>query len=119
MARDFKATVAYRHAVPLLIGLAGPPGAGKTYSALTLAAGIKAHRGGPIVLVDTERNRSLRYAPPSGVKANNVDHFDFLHVPFAPPFGSLDFLEAVMQQRAHRPSCIIIDSFSDEHEGEG
>lgn len=119
MAREFKATQAFRHAVPLLIGIAGPPGSGKTYSALTLATGIKAHRGGPIIVIDTERDRALRYAPPAGVTPNGVDHFDFLHVPFAPDFGSLDFLAAVQQQRPHRPSCIVIDSMSDEHEGEG
>ena len=119
MAREFKATPAYRHSVPLLIGLGGPPGSGKTMSALRLASGIKRHRGGPIVVIDTERSRSLKYAPPEGVEANGVDHFDFLHVPFSPPFGSLDFLEAVMQQRVHRPSCIVIDSASDEHDGEG
>ena len=72
-----------------------------------------------MVLLDTERNRALKYAPSPGKKANGIDHFDFLHVPFAPPFGSLDFRDAVMQQRAHKPACIIIDSMSDEHEGDG
>lgn len=119
MPREFKATPAFRHAVPLLIGIAGPPGAGKTYSALVLATGIKAHRGGPIIVIDTERDRALRYAPPEGVAANGVDHFEFMHVPFSPPFGSQDFLEAIMQQRKHKPSSIIVDSLSDEHEGEG
>lgn len=119
MVRKFEAVVAQRKAVPLLVGLAGPPGSGKTYSSLELATGIKAHRGGPIVALDTERNRMLSYAPPAGVQADGVNHFDFMHVPFAPPFGSVDFLDAVMQQRVHKPSCIIIDSFSDEHEGDG
>lgn len=119
MARKFEAVPAIRKAVPLLVGIAGPPGAGKTYSALELATGIKAHRGGPIVALDTERNRMLSYAPPAGIQADGVNHFDFMHVPFAPPFGSVDFLDAVMQQRVHKPSCIIIDSFSDEHEGDG
>lgn len=117
--RKFEAKPATREAVPLLIGLGGPPGSGKTYSALLLASGIAAHRGGPVVLIDTERNRALKYAPPAGKKANGVDHFEFLHVPFSPPFASLDFRDAVMEQRKHKPSCIIIDSFSDEHEGAG
>lgn len=119
MTRQFRATPATRKAVPLLIGIAGPPGAGKTYSALVIAEGIRAHRGGPVIMIDTERNRSLAYAPPAGVAADGVNHFDFMHVPFTPPFSSLDFLEAVMQQREHKPSCIVIDSFSDEHEGDG
>ena len=119
MPREFKATPATRKAVPLLIGLAGAPGSGKTFSALRLATGIKAHRHGPIVVIDTERNRALAYAPPEGATADNVNNFDFYHVPFTPPFRSTDFLDAVMQQRSLKPSCIIIDSLSDEHEGEG
>jgi hypothetical protein len=117
--REFKAAPAIRKSTPLLVGVAGPPGAGKTFSLLRMATGIKAHRGGPIIFIDTERNRALRYAPPDGKQADGVNSFDFMHISFDPPFKPSDFLEAVRQQRQHRPSCIIIDSCSDEHEGEG
>lgn len=95
--------------VPLLLGLAGPSGSGKTYSALTLAEGIKDIKGGPIVVIDTENNRALHYA----------DKFDFLHLPFEPPFRSARYKEAIEEAEKLNPSCIVIDSLSHEHEGEG
>lgn len=119
MPREFVAKPAIREQVPLLVGLGGPPGAGKTFSALVLAAGIQRHRGGDIVALDTESNRMLAYAPRKGEKADNLNTFDFKHVPFSPPFRSLDFLDAVRQQLPSKPAAIIVDSASDEHEGEG
>ncbi len=107
--RDFTAVPAVREAVPLLIGLTGGPGAGKTFSALTLASGIRRIRGGDIVVIDTEAGRARRYA----------GMFDFRHVDFRPPFNPDDFLDAVRQQLPLNPACIIVDSMSDEHEGEG
>lgn len=109
MTRTFTAVPAVRSAVPLLIGLTGGPGAGKTFSALTLATGIKHVRGGDIIVIDTEHNRALKYA----------GQFEFRHVNFSPPFNPDDFLSAVRQQLPSNPACIIVDSASDEHEGEG
>jgi hypothetical protein len=93
----------------MLIGIVGPPGGGKTYSALRLATGMRALRKGPIVLIDTERRRAIKYA----------SAFDFMHVPFPPPFRPTDFLQAVRDQLKLNPAAIIVDSLSDEHEGEG
>lgn len=107
-ARKFDAAVAVRAEVPLLIGLLGPPGGGKTYSALRIATGMAKVRGGDVVLIDTER-RANKYA----------DAFKFRRVIFDPPFRPTDFLEAIKQQLPLNPAAIIIDSMSDEHEGEG
>lgn len=109
MARKFEAKPATLAEVPLLIGLEGPPGGGKTFSALRLANGMQRVRPGPVVLIDTERGRATKYAK----------EFDFLHVPFDPPFVPEDFLAAVRQQIPLNPAAIIVDSLSDEHEGEG
>src|SRR5690606_4507048 len=38
---------------------------------------------------------------------------------FAPPFGSLDYLEALQTAAAVDPAVIIVDSLSHEHDGEG
>jgi hypothetical protein len=46
--RKFTANDAKREHVPLLIGLTGPSGGGKTYSALRLATGIQQVTGGDI-----------------------------------------------------------------------
>ena len=109
MGRTFTASQAVLGEVPLLIGLVGPPGGGKTWSALRLAQGMRRVRPGPVVVIDTERGRARKYAR----------DFDFLHVPFEPPFKPGDFLQAVRDQLPAKPAAIIVDSLSDEHEGEG
>jgi hypothetical protein len=111
--RQFTAKKGERQEVPLWIGLYGPSGGGKTYTALALAEGIRSVQGGPIYCIDTEAKRALHYA----------DKFDFIHVPFEPPYGSLDYLAAIQfalkdNTSGKRPT-IIIDSMSHEHEGAG
>lgn len=107
--RSFEDFLAKREAVPLLIGLYGPSGTGKTFSAHRLAAGIQQVVGGDIYGIDTEAKRMLHYA----------DRFRFRHVPFRPPFGPLDYLDAIKHCVGKGAKIIIIDSFSHEHEGEG
>ena len=108
-ARIFEVKQAVQGDDPLLIAMIGPPGGGKTYSALRLATGMKQVRGGDIVVIDTEGGRSKKYA----------SEFAFLHVQFDPPYRPTDFLAAINQQVARKAAAIIIDSASDEHEGEG
>jgi hypothetical protein len=107
--REFVVEPAVREQVPLLIGIVGSSGSGKTFSALRLATGIARVIPGPIVLIDTENRRSLHYA----------DQFKFMHVPFPPPFGAQDYLAALHYAASLKPSCIIVDSASHEHIGEG
>lgn len=95
--------------VPLLIGLMGAPGSGKTFSALTLADGMRVAGLGKPVLIDTERGRSRKYR----------DAFDFRRIDLAPPFKPGRFLGAVQAALAEKPCAVIVDSLSDEHEGEG
>lgn len=95
--------------VPLLVGLTGPSGSGKTYSALRLATGIQKVVGGDIFVVDTEQRRALHYA----------DRFSFKHVNFEPPFGSLDYLEALRYCKEQGAGVVVIDSCSHEHDGPG
>ena len=109
MSRNFKIEKAVRRSVPLLIGLMGPSGGGKTYSALRLAKGIQKVFPGDIIHIDTESNRALHYA----------SIFDFQHVPFGEPFGSMDYLEVLNFAQSKKPSIIIIDSMSHEHESIG
>lgn len=109
MSRSFQATDAVRSDVPLLVGLMGPSGGGKTYSALSIATGIQSVVGGDIYGVDTEAKRMLHYA----------DQFKFKHVEFGAPFGSLDYLECLKWCVSQGAKVIVVDSLSHEHSGPG
>lgn len=106
--RKFESHEAVRGDDPLLIALMGPPGGGKSYSALRLAKGMQSVSGGDIEVIDTE-NRMRKYA----------DYFKFRITPFNPPFKSEDFWTAIKQAAARKPAAIVVDSLSDEHEGDG
>lgn len=107
--RVFEDKPAIREATPLLLGLIGPSGTGKTYSALRLATGIQRVSGGDIFGIDTESRRMLHYA----------DRFKFRHMDFGAPFGSLDYLAAIEHCVKKGAKIIIVDSMSHEHEGPG
>ena len=108
-ARKFEPKQAVRASVPLLVGLMGPSGSGKTVSALRIAAGIQTVTGGDVHYIDTEARRALHYA----------DKFNFKHIQFDAPFGSLDYLAAIDQSVKAGAGVIVIDSASHEHEGPG
>lgn len=106
----FKFAPATREDTPLLIGLIGPSGSGKTKSALRLAEGIVSVRGGKIVGIDTEAKRMLHYA--------NEHKFQYLE--FKPPHSSERYMQALIAAAEEaQGGCVIVDSMSHEHEGEG
>jgi len=95
---------------PLWVGLFGPSGGGKTFSALLLAKGIQSVVGGRINFIDTESGRGLHYA----------DLFDYDYTPLPPPHGSLDYLAAITHAvKGKGARIVIVDSLSHEHDGEG
>lgn len=108
-SRTFEDKPAHRERVPLMIGLMGPSGGGKTFSALRLAAGIQRVAGGDVFMVDTEARRGLHYA----------DQFSFRHLEFGAPFSPLDYLAAIEHCVAKGATTVIVDSMSHEHEGPG
>jgi len=108
-SRTFEDTQATRQRVPVLVGLTGSSGSGKTFSALRLATGIQRVTGGDIGYIDTEARRSLHYA----------DRFKFRHLEFKAPFGPLDYLAAIQHFASKGVRTIVVDSASHEHEGAG
>jgi hypothetical protein len=105
---------AKREQIPLLLGVAGGTGSGKTYSALRIARGIAGDH--PIAAIDTENGRMSHYA----------DLFQPLHIgqlaaPFRPDKYSGAIHDAVAHLRdvpfEHR--VIVIDSGSHEWAGDG
>ena len=107
--RKFEVIPAVRQTVPLWVGIVGSSGSGKTLSALRLAAGMSKVYGDGVYLIDTEARRSAHYA----------DDQKFSIIDFKPPFGPLDYLEAIKHCVANGAKTIIVDSMSHEWEGEG
>lgn len=109
MTRAFEIKTATRERSPLIVGITGPSGSGKTYSALRLATGIQRVTGGELFVIDTEARRATHYA----------EMFRFKHLDFAPPFGPLDYLDAIETCVKAGARVIVIDSMSHEHSGDG
>lgn len=107
--RTFEDSPAVLGEVPLIIGLTGYSNSGKTFSALRLATGIQKVRGGDIYGIDTESGRMRQYA----------DRFKFRHVPFAAPYGPLDYLAAINHCASKGARIIVVDQMTHEHDGEG
>lgn len=96
-----------RENVPLLIGVAGGTGSGKTMSALLLARGIA--DGQPFAVIDTENGRAKHYA----------DLFpEMRHAEIHAPFRPGKYAEAIMAGGAQFP-VVVVDSASHEWAGDG
>lgn len=109
MPREFNLKQAVQAGSKLRILLSGASSSGKTYTALRLATGIADVVGGDIIFIDTENKRALHYA----------DDFKFQHMQFDEPFGSDDYVEALVSAIDQNPAVVIVDSMSHEHEGPG
>lgn len=118
MTRTFEINEAKREAVPLLIGLVGPSGGGKTGSALELAHGIQEVMPGDIGYIDTEANRALHYAG-APMFSDKGRTFKFKHLPFGSPFNPDSYKQAIQAMIVAGAKTVIVDSMSHEHEGPG
>lgn len=98
---------AARENVWLMIGLAGPSGGGKTFSAMRLATGIAG--GKRFCVIDTESGRASHYA----------DQFQFDVGELRPPFSPKAYAEAIKAAVASGYSTIVVDSMSHEYAGDG
>lgn len=99
---------AVREAVPLLLGLIGQSGSGKTYSAFRIATGIVGN-GNRFAVIDTESRRALHYA----------DKFAFDHCEIGPPFTPQKYADAIRAADQAGYKAIVVDSVSHEWAGEG
>lgn len=96
-----------RENIPLLIGVAGGTGSGKTMSALLLARGLSG--GKPFAFVDTERGRAKHYA----------DLFpDMRHAEIHAPFRPEKYADAIQAGAKDHP-VVVVDSLSHEWAGDG
>lgn len=88
----------------LRMALMGPPGSGKTYSALRIATAL----GGPIAVIDSERGSARKYA----------DRFEFDHLDL-PRHSPSDYVEAVRVAEKEGYRVVIVDSWSHAWAGKG
>ncbi len=98
---------ATRRRAKLRLGMSGPAGSGKTYSALLIAGGL----GGRIGMIDTEHGSGDLYADllPEG--------YDVLQL--TPPFTPARYIEAIHALEQAGVSTIIVDSLTHAWSGEG
>jgi hypothetical protein len=91
----------------LRLGMSGPAGSGKTYSALLIASGL----GGRIGMIDTEHGSGDLYADllPEG--------YDVLSL--TPPYTPARYIEAIHALEESGVSTIIVDSLTHAWSGEG
>jgi hypothetical protein len=89
----------------LRLGLVGPSGAGKTYTALRIAKGL----GEKIAVIDTERGSASKYA-------GDVATFDVLELEHYSPRS---YVEAIRAADAGGYDVLIIDSLSHAWIGKG
>lgn len=103
----FEIHKATRRRAKLRLGMSGPAGSGKTYSALLMAGGL----GGRIGMIDTEHGSGDLYADllPEG--------YDILRL--TPPFTPARYIEAIHALEESGVSTIIVDSLTHAWSGEG
>jgi hypothetical protein len=98
---------AVRANVPLLIGVAGGTGSGKSYSALRLARGLADNQ--PFGFIDTENGRGLHYAEAFP---------EMQHARLDAPFRPDKYADAIISAASQFP-VIVVDSMSHEWAGDG
>ncbi len=92
----------------LRIGMSGPAGSGKTYSALLVASGI-ASAWEKVVLIDSENGSGELYSDLGGYNVIT------LQAPFSPE----KYIEAIQAAEDAGMEVIVIDSTSHEWDGKG
>lgn len=90
------------------IGISGPSGAGKTFTALTIATGL-AGPSGTIAVIDTERESASLYA----------GDFQFDTKCLHPPFKTIGYLEAIRGAADGGYDVVVIDSITHAWKGTG
>ena len=106
MSRLQNVKQAVRPALKARLMLSSPPGAGKTRSALIVATVFA--DGGPILVIDTEKESALTYA----------DDFEFQHLAWQPPYDPRE-LTQILKEASTEYAVIVADSASHFWRGTG
>jgi hypothetical protein len=96
---------ATKKSVKARVGLEGPTGAGKSFTALQCGTAL----GERVAVIDTERGSASLYS----------DRFDFDVLEMAPPYEPQRLIEALEAAEKEGYDVVIVDSLSHFWEGEG
>lgn len=99
---------AQKRKVRLKIGISGPSGFGKTYSALLLAYGVTGDWS-KIAVIDSENRSASLYS----------DLGEYNTIELTPPFSPERYIEAIKTCTNAGIEVIIVDSITHEWDGEG
>jgi len=100
--------IAERRQAKIKLGLQGPSGSGKTYSALLLAYGL-CNDWSKVAVIDTENHSADLYA--------HLGQYNVLNL--SEPFSPENYIKAIEACEKAMMQVIIIDSISQEWEGNG
>lgn len=93
----------------VVLGIAGPSGGGKSFSALRLARGLAGKD--PFYVIDTENGKSEQLYG---------DKFQpWICGVMSPPYTPEAYVDAIDAAIKHGAKCIVVDSVSDEWDGTG
>lgn len=96
---------AERKRAKIKVAITGPSGAGKTFSALTMATGL----GQKIAVIDTENDSASLYS----------DRFEFDTLVISPPYTIQKYLDAIGAAQEEGYDVLVIDSITHAWAGEG
>ena len=108
MCMEFQLSQAKRDKAKIKLGLQGPSGAGKTYSALLLAKGLCGDWS-KIAVIDSEHHSANLYS--------HLGNYNVL--PLSPPYSPERYATAIQVCENAGMQVIIIDSISHEWESSG
>ena len=115
MAMNFQKPSELKVKPPLLIGLTGMSNGGKTFSALMIAKAIAERTGGEVLGVDTEAGRMSKYGDPGLYPELNPYRMMVL----GKPYEGGRIVEIIEYAEQSEAACLVIDSMTDEWEGDG
>lgn len=127
LSQVFKAAPAVRKDIALKIVLGGPAGAGKTLSALMLAAGLVGVLEGEaswsdVEVLDTEDETAAYYFGTAHDMADGAGFIEvgaFMHTPFERPYSPDRYVQAIREAVTRGSKVLVVDSGSLEWAGDG
>ena len=116
MAFQFVPAAQVKQKSHAVIGISAPAKTGKTFSALQLAQLLARNAGKPVYMIDTDSGRGLKYADRPDLYP---DLTPYQYLRLDAPHSSARYQAAIKAAEAAGAGCIVVDTVSDEWDGDG